>query len=125
MVFFRHGFLQDNDLGPLYDLLIDDPPDIRRAIGGLVYDHLIAQKFSTSQRKGWNFLGSVLHYDLQAMKLMFMKIFVSGNASHSSKILLGRMLQILREFSADPILGAYVIDDIWEYMSAMKVCLGI
>lgn len=66
MVFFRHGFLQDNDLGPLYDLLIDDPPDIRRAIGGLVYDHLIAQKFSTSQRKGWNFSGSVLHYDLQA-----------------------------------------------------------
>lgn len=49
MVLCRHGFLQDNDLGPLYDLLIDDPPEIRRAIGALVYDHLIAQKFNNSQ----------------------------------------------------------------------------
>lgn len=32
------------------------------------------------------------------------------------------MLQILREFSADPILSIYVIDDVWEYMKAMKVC---
>lgn len=31
------------------------------------------------------------------------------------------MLQILREFSADPILINYVIDDVWEYMKAMKV----
>lgn len=45
----RHQLLPDDDLGPLYDLLIDDPADIRRAIGELVYDHLIAQKFSSSQ----------------------------------------------------------------------------
>lgn len=40
----RHQLLPDDELGPLYDLLIDDPPEIRRAIGALVYDHLIAQK---------------------------------------------------------------------------------
>lgn len=33
------------------------------------------------------------------------------------------MLQILREFSTDPILSIYVIDDVWEYMKAMKVTL--
>lgn len=33
------------------------------------------------------------------------------------------MLQILREFSTDPILSVYVIDDVWEYMKAMKVDL--
>lgn len=45
----RHQLIPEDDLGPLYDLLIDDPPEIRHAIGALVYDHLIAQKFSTSQ----------------------------------------------------------------------------
>lgn len=45
----RHQLLPDDDLGPLYDLLIDDPPEIRRAIGALVYEHLIAQKFNSSQ----------------------------------------------------------------------------
>jgi len=40
--------LSDDDLGPLYDLLIDEPPMIRRAIGELVYDHLIAQNIKTS-----------------------------------------------------------------------------
>lgn len=30
-------------------------------------------------------------------------------------------MQILREFSTDPILSIYVIDDVWEYMKAMKV----
>jgi len=40
--------LSDDDLGPLYDLLIDEPPLIRRAIGELVYDHLIAQNIKTS-----------------------------------------------------------------------------
>uniref|UniRef100_A0A0A9A2B4 Stromal antigen, putative n=1 Tax=Arundo donax TaxID=35708 RepID=A0A0A9A2B4_ARUDO len=30
------------------------------------------------------------------------------------------MLQILREFSEDPVLSSYVIDDIWEDMKAMK-----
>lgn len=46
--FSRHQLLSDDDLGPLYDLLIDEPPMIRRAIGELVYDHLIAQNIKTS-----------------------------------------------------------------------------
>lgn len=41
--------MPDEELGSFYDLLIDDPPDVRRAIGALVYDHLIAQKFNNSQ----------------------------------------------------------------------------
>lgn len=45
----RHQLVPDDDLGSLYDLLIDDPPEIRRAIGALVYDHVIAQKFNSSQ----------------------------------------------------------------------------
>ena len=47
-LFCRHQLLSDDDLGPLYDLLIDEPPMIRRAIGELVYDHLIAQNIKTS-----------------------------------------------------------------------------
>ncbi|KAK7845117.1 sister-chromatid cohesion protein 3, partial [Quercus suber] len=92
----RHQLIPDDDLGPLYDLLIDDPPEIRHAIGALVYDHLIAQKFNTSQPG------------------------TKGDSSASSEVHLGRMLQILREFSTDPILSIYVIDDVWEYMKAMK-----
>ncbi|KAI3930532.1 hypothetical protein MKX01_036978 [Papaver californicum] len=88
----RHQLLSDEDLGPLYDLLIDEPPEIRRAIGALVYDHLIAQKFST----------------------------LKGDENDSSDVHLGRLLQILREFSTDPILITYVIDDVWDYMKAMK-----
>lgn len=45
----RHQLISEDDLGPLYDLLIDDPPEIRHAIGALVFEHLIAQKFTTSQ----------------------------------------------------------------------------
>lgn len=53
MIPCRHQLLPDDDLGPLYDLLIDEPPEIRHAIGALVYDHLIAQKFnSQSGSKG-------------------------------------------------------------------------
>lgn len=92
----RHQLLSDDLLGPLYDLLIDEPPAVRRAIGELVYDHLIAQKFSSSLS------GS------------------SGEDNGSSEVHLGRMLQILREFAADPILIAYVIDDVWDDMKAMK-----
>ncbi|GAB2283024.1 peptidyl-prolyl cis-trans isomerase precursor [Dionaea muscipula] len=91
----KHKLLIDDDLGPLYDLLVDEPPEIRRAIGELVYDHLIAQKYSTTPA------GS------------------KGN-DNDSLVTLGRMLQILREFSTDPILSAYVIDDVWEFMVAMK-----
>ncbi|XP_010244638.1 PREDICTED: sister-chromatid cohesion protein 3 isoform X2 [Nelumbo nucifera] len=92
----RHQLLSDDDLGPLYDLLIDEPAEIRHAIGALVYDHLIAQKFSSSQS------GS------------------KSDENDSSEVHLGRMLQILREFSTDPILCTYVIDDVWDYMKAMK-----
>ncbi|CAK7348957.1 unnamed protein product [Dovyalis caffra] len=92
----RHQLLPDDDLGPLYDLLIDDPAEVRRAIGELVYDHLIAQKFNSSQSSS------------------------RGSDDGSSEVHLSRMLQILREFSADPILCMYVIDDVWEYMKAMK-----
>lgn len=49
MLVCRHQLLTDDELGPLYDLLIDEPPMIRRAIGELVYDHLIAQKVKNSQ----------------------------------------------------------------------------
>ncbi|CAH9111509.1 unnamed protein product [Cuscuta epithymum] len=86
----RLQLIPDEDLGALYDLLIDEPPEIRRAIGALVYDHLIAQ---SSQ---------------------------AGNSKESSKVLLGRMLHILKEFSSDEMLIAYVIDAIWDYMDAMK-----
>ncbi|CAL1403339.1 unnamed protein product [Linum trigynum] len=92
----RHQLLPEDDLGPLYDLLIDDPPEIRRAIGELVFDHLIAQKFNSSQS------GS------------------GGSDKASSEVHLSRLLHILREFSTDPILSVYVIDDLWEYMKAMK-----
>ncbi|GMN38154.1 hypothetical protein TIFTF001_007378 [Ficus carica] len=92
----RHQLLPDDDLGPLYDLLIDEPAEIRHAIGALVYDHLIAQKFNSSQSS------------------------TKGEGSDSSEVHLGRMLQILREFSTDQILSIYVIDDVWEYMKAMK-----
>ncbi|KQJ87493.1 hypothetical protein BRADI_4g11510v3 [Brachypodium distachyon] len=91
----RHQLLSDDDLGPLYDLLIDEPPMIRRAIGELVYDHLIAQNIKTSSG-------------------------ARDGDSESSEVHIGRMLQILREFSDDPVLSSYVIDDIWEDMKAMK-----
>ncbi|XP_068337551.1 sister-chromatid cohesion protein 3 isoform X1 [Pyrus communis] len=92
----RHQLLQDDDLIPLYDLLIDNLPEIRHAIGALVYEHLISQKFNSSQSGA------------------------KGDGSNSSEVHLGRMLKILNEFSADPILSIYVIDDVWEYMKAMK-----
>ncbi|KAJ6827296.1 sister-chromatid cohesion protein 3 [Iris pallida] len=92
----RHHLLPDDELGPLYDLLIDEPPMIRRAIGELVYDHLIAQNIKSSQS------GS------------------KGADNESSEVHLGRMLQILGEFPDDPILSAYVIDDVWDDMNAMK-----
>lgn len=47
----------------------------------------------------------------------------SGDNGDSAEVHLGRMLQILREFSTDTIVITYVIDDVWEYMPAMKVRL--
>ncbi|KAG6417862.1 hypothetical protein SASPL_120059 [Salvia splendens] len=92
----RHELVPDEELGSFYDLLIDDPPEVRRAIGALVHDHLIAQKFNNSQSHS------------------------TGSDSDSPEVHINRMLKILKEFSADPILSSYVIDDIWDYMGAMK-----
>jgi pentatricopeptide repeat protein len=89
----RHQLLADEELGPLYDLLIDESPLIRRAVGELVFDHLIAQKFSSSQP-------------------------MPKGMENESELPLGRLLQILKEFSTDPILSDYVIDAIW--VKAMK-----
>lgn len=49
------------------------------------------------------------------------EILFAGDEGDSSQIHLLRMLQILREFSTDQVLSLYVIDDIWEFMDAMKV----
>ena len=75
--------------------MIDESPLIRRAVGELVFDHLIAQKFSSSQP-------------------------MPKGMENESKLPLGRLLQILKEFSTDPILSNYVIDVVWEDMKAMK-----
>ncbi|XP_075102276.1 sister-chromatid cohesion protein 3-like isoform X1 [Nicotiana tabacum] len=91
----RHQLVPEEELSSLYDLLIDDPPEIRRAIGALVYDNLIAQRLNSSQSS-------------------------SGDNTDSSEVHLSRLLRILREFSKDEMLSMYVIDDIWEYMDAMK-----
>ncbi|KAH9313099.1 hypothetical protein KI387_028134, partial [Taxus chinensis] len=92
----RHQLLVDDELGSLYDLLIDESPLIRHAVGELVHDHLIAQKFNSSQT------------------------MPKGMSNDASEVQIGRLLQILREFSADPILSDYVIDAVWEDMKAMK-----
>jgi hypothetical protein len=39
----KHQLLNDEELGSLFDLLIDEAPQIRYAVADLVYDHLIAQ----------------------------------------------------------------------------------
>lgn len=91
----RHQRVPEEELSSLYDLLIDDPPEIRRAIGALVYDNLIAQRLNSSQSS-------------------------SGDNADSSEVHLNRLLRILGEFSKDEMLSMYVIDDIWEYMDAMK-----
>ncbi|PHT68476.1 Sister-chromatid cohesion protein 3 [Capsicum chinense] len=91
----RHQLVPEEELSSLYDLLIDDPPEIRRAIGALVYDNLIAQRLNSSQSS-------------------------SGDNTDSSEVHLSRLLRILGEFSKDEILSMYVIDDVWEYMDAMR-----
>lgn len=119
---FRHQLLLDDHLGPLYDLLVVEPPEIRRAIGELVYDHLIAQKFNSSQSHPKGFLLLILMFVFCAERfLVYSRHDIFYADSESSLVTLSRMLQILREFSSDPILITYVIDDVWEYMTAMKV----
>ena len=118
--FHRHQLLTDDELGPLYDLLIDEPPMIRRAIGELVYDHLIAQKVSGTQYAS---KGNLMNLDANPRFLAPVSILslLTGDDDESSEVHLGRMLQILREFPTDPILSSYVIDDVWDDMKAMKV----
>ncbi|KAM0009902.1 putative cohesin subunit Scc3/SA [Helianthus debilis subsp. tardiflorus] len=92
----RHQVVPYNDLRSLYDLLFDNPPEIRRATGALVYDHVIAQKFNGLESRS------------------------SGDEGDTSRIHLLRMLQMLRELSTDQVQILYVIDDIWEFMDAMN-----
>ncbi|KAL7583375.1 hypothetical protein Lser_V15G41636 [Lactuca serriola] len=61
----RHQLVPDDDLGSLYDLLIDDPPEIRHAIGALVYDHVVAQKFNNSQSRSSGDEGDSSHVHLE------------------------------------------------------------
>lgn len=56
----RHQRVPEEELSSLYDLLIDDPPEIRRAIGALVYDNLIAQRLNSSQSSS-GFYNIILH----------------------------------------------------------------
>ena len=80
-----HQLRADDELGPRYDLLIDESPLIRRTVGKLVYDHLIAQKFGSLQP-------------------------IPKGMENGYEVLIGRLLQILKEFSTDPILSDYMID---------------
>lgn len=57
----------------------------------------------------------------QKLFISFLIFSFQGGDDDSSEVHLSRMLQILREFAADPILSTYVIDDVWDYMGAMKV----
>ncbi|RHN78810.1 hypothetical protein MtrunA17_Chr1g0169991 [Medicago truncatula] len=92
----RHQLITGDELGNLYNLLTDDPPEIRHAIGALVYDYLIAKKFNSSESES------------------------RGENDNSSKVHLERMLRILDEFPPNPILTSCMIDDVWDYMEAMK-----
>ena len=83
-MYFRHQLLGDEDLAPLYDLLIDESPLIRHAVGDLVYDHLIAQKFSSTQLTG------ILH-----MKFYFMDI-VSVNVVNWTFFHLDQRVKVLK-----------------------------
>lgn len=47
--------------------------------------------------------------------------FFPGENDNSSEVQLKRMLRILEEFPQDQILSLYVIDDVWDYMKAIKV----
>lgn len=126
-VYCRHQLIPEDDLAPLYDLLIDDPPEIRHAIGALVYDHLIAQKFTASQSgsRGLKSIHELFQFKIGTIIVSMLDInnFFLGETGNSSEIHLKRMLRILEEFPQDPYLSIYVIDDVWEYMKAIKVCI--
>ncbi|GJZ72917.1 sister-chromatid cohesion protein 3 [Tanacetum coccineum] len=88
-----HGLFAER----FYKRMLDLADDNDISVAALVYDHVISQKFNSPQSRS------------------------SGDESDQSQIHLLRMLQILREFSTDHVLSLYVIDDIWEFMDAMKV----
>ncbi|XP_024538812.1 sister-chromatid cohesion protein 3 isoform X2 [Selaginella moellendorffii] len=84
----RHQLIKD--VSPLYDLLIDESPSIRHAVGQLVYEQMIAVPNA------------------------------EGEDSDKSDVQLKRLLTILKDFASDPILSDYVIDAVWEEMKAMQ-----
>lgn len=86
----RHQLVPDEELGSLYDLLIDEPPEIRRAIGALVYDHLIAQKFNSSQSTG--FLNYV------SLRLLYQHLFKCLHDCINQSFLLQVMKMIPQRF---------------------------
>jgi len=55
-------------------------------------------------------------------KIVMRQFFFTDETVNNSEVHLKRMLRILEEFPQDPILSIYVIDDVWEYMAAIKVC---
>jgi cohesin complex subunit SA-1/2 len=73
MMYRRHQLLAEEELGLLYDLLIDESMFIRRAVGELLLDHLIAQRFSSLQH-------------------------IPKGMENESELPLRRLLQILKEF---------------------------
>jgi hypothetical protein len=58
---------------------------------------------------------------LLSNNILAYSLFILDEESESSDVYIGRMLQILREFSEDPVLSSCAIDDIWDDMKAMKV----
>ncbi|OMO64970.1 stromal antigen [Corchorus olitorius] len=91
----RHELLDGDNLQPLYDdLVIDDKPEIRHAIGELLYDHLIAENMNS--------------------------LIQSGAKGNDSQDHLDKMLEILRKFSTNSTISLYFIDAVWDYMKAMK-----
>lgn len=49
----------------------------------------------------------------------------AGSEAEGSEVQISRLLQILREFAADPILSDYVIDAVWQGMEAIKAIFTV
>ncbi|GKC02085.1 sister-chromatid cohesion protein 3 [Tanacetum coccineum] len=86
-----------------YKRMLDLADDNDISFAALVFDHVISQKFNSSQSRS------------------SVSLIRAGDEGDQSQIHLLRMLQILREFSTNEVLSLYIIDDIWEFMDAMKV----
>eukprot|EP00898_Chlorokybus_atmophyticus_P007089 jgi/Chlat1/7381/Chrsp6S07410 len=84
--------LDGDDLGSLYELLVDDTPQVRQAIGALVYDHLF---------------GSGLEEPTPGSAK-------KGKKKDQSEEQLLALLQILADYRDSPVLCHYVIDALWE-----------